>query len=53
MRVEKPSATSKAIYGQDFIHKRQGLMGLQADEDAVPSMKRAKKIVKFADDVHA
>ena len=39
---------SNAIYDQDFIHKRQGLMGLQTDKDAVPCMKRAKKVVKFA-----
>jgi hypothetical protein len=44
---------SKAIFGQDFIHKQQGLMGLQEGENAVPAMKRAKKVVKFADDVHA
>ena len=34
---------SKAIYGQDFLYKRQGLLGLQLGEQAVQPLKRVRK----------
>lgn len=40
---------SKAIYGQDFVFKRQGLMGLQEGEQAVQPVKRVKGVT-FTDD---
>ena len=35
---------TKAIFGQDFVYKRQGLLGLQDGEVAVQSLKRTKKV---------
>jgi hypothetical protein len=35
---------SKAIFGQDFKFKRQGLIGLQEGEVAVQPLKRPKKV---------
>ena len=40
---------SKAIFGQDFLYKRQGLMGLQEDEEPVKPLKRLEKKVKFSE----
>ena len=40
---------SKAIYGQDFVFKRKGLMGLQEGEQAVQPVKRVKGVT-FTDD---
>lgn len=35
---------TKAIFGQDFVYKRQGLLGLQDGEVAVQPLKRTKKV---------
>ena len=35
---------TKAIFGQDFVYKRQGLLGLQDGEVAVQPLKRLKKV---------
>ena len=39
----------KAILGQDFLYKRQGLMGLQEDEEPAKPLKRPEKKVKFSE----
>jgi hypothetical protein len=35
---------TKAIFGQDFVYKRQGLLGLQDGEVAVQPLKRLKRV---------
>ncbi len=38
---------TKALFGQDFRFKRQGLIGVQEGEAIEESVKRVKKIVTF------
>ena len=39
----------KAIFGQDFLYKKQGLMGLQENEETAKPLKRPEKKVKFSE----
>ncbi len=40
---------TKALFGQDFRFKRQGLIGVQEGEAMEEPVKRVKKIVTFDD----